>query len=56
MANAYCFPGAAYYPHVAGMEKVDKEQLPEDAFFHLYEMNVDGSGVRRLTRRLLRRF
>lgn len=43
---AYC----RYYPHVAGMEKVDKEKLPEDAFYHVFEMNLDGSGVRQLTR------
>ena len=43
---AYC----RYYPEVAAMEKVDKEKLPEDCFFNLYEMNLDGSGLRRLTR------
>ncbi len=42
---AYC----RYYPQVAGMEKVDKEKLPEDAFYHIFEMNIDGSGVKRLT-------
>ncbi|MHC4511839.1 MAG: discoidin domain-containing protein, partial [Planctomycetota bacterium] len=42
---AYC----KYYPHVAGMEKVDKQKLPEDAFYHVFEMNLDGTGVRRLT-------
>jgi len=41
---SYC----KYYPHVAGMEKVDKEKLPEDAFYNLYEMNLDGSGVKKL--------
>jgi hypothetical protein len=43
---AYC----KYYPHVAGMEKVDKEKLPEDAFYRIYEMNIDGTGTRQLTR------
>ncbi|MBE0535226.1 MAG: discoidin domain-containing protein [Phycisphaerae bacterium] len=43
---AYC----RYYPQVADMEKVDKERLPEDAFYNLYEMNIDGTGLRRLTR------
>lgn len=43
---AYC----KYYPRVAGMEKVDKEKLPDDAFYHVFEMNLDGSGVRQLTR------
>ena len=44
------FAWCRYYPHVAGMKnKVDKEKLPEDSFYHLFEMNVDGSGVRQLT-------
>jgi len=30
--------------------KVDKSRLPDDAFFHVYEMNIDGTGVRQLTR------
>ncbi|UCG46266.1 MAG: discoidin domain-containing protein [Phycisphaerales bacterium] len=42
---AYC----RYYPHVARMDKVDKEKLPEDAFYHIFEMNIDGTGVRQLT-------
>ena len=42
---AYC----RYYPHVAGMEKVDKDKLPEDAFYHIFEMNIDGTDTRRLT-------
>lgn len=43
---AYC----RYYPHVAKMaNKVDKDSLPEDSFYHIYEMNADGSGRRRLT-------
>lgn len=42
---SYC----KYYPHVAGMDKVNKEKLPEEAFYHLYEMNLDGRGVRPLT-------
>ncbi len=43
---AYC----RHYPHVAGMEKVDKEKLPDDAFYHVFEMNLDGTGARQLTR------
>ncbi len=43
---AYC----RYYPQVAGMEKVDKTKLPEDVFYQVYEMNLDGTGLRRLTR------
>ena len=30
--------------------KRHKANLPEDAFYHLFEMNVDGTGVRQLTR------
>ena len=43
------FAWCRHYPHVAGMDKVDKEKLPEDAFYHIYEMNLDGSGLRQLT-------
>lgn len=44
---AYC----RYYPDLANREnKVAKQDLPEDGFYHLFEMNVDGSGVRQLTR------
>ncbi|MHC4519871.1 MAG: discoidin domain-containing protein, partial [Planctomycetota bacterium] len=43
---AYC----RYYPHVSEMEKVDKTKLPADAFYQIYEMNIDGTDVRQLTR------
>ncbi len=44
---AYC----RYYPELAEVQdKTDKEALPEAAFYHLFEMNLDGSGVRQLTR------
>jgi len=44
---AYC----KYYPEVAGEKnKVDKSRLPEDAFHQVYEMNVDGTELRRLTK------
>ncbi|UCC96691.1 MAG: discoidin domain-containing protein, partial [Phycisphaerales bacterium] len=43
------FAYSRHYPHVAGMEKVDKKRLPEDAFYHVFEMNLDGTGIRRLT-------
>jgi hypothetical protein len=29
--------------------KLDKSNVPEDAFYSIYEMNVDGTGVRQLT-------
>lgn len=44
---AYC----KHYPRVSRLgDKVTKSNIPEDAFYHVYEMNVDGSGRRRLTR------
>ncbi len=44
---AYC----KFYPHVHGIQdKVDKRNLPEDAFYQIYEMDLNGGGVRRLTR------
>jgi len=43
---AYC----KYYPQVADVQnKATKSNLPEDAFYHIYEMSLDGSGRRRLT-------
>jgi len=43
---AYC----RYYPHVAGIgNKVLKEDLPEDAFYHLFEMDLATGEHRRLT-------
>ena len=44
---AYC----RYYSHVAGLrDKVDKDKLPDDGLNHVYEMNLDGTGRRQLTR------
>ncbi|MGQ9697656.1 MAG: HzsA-related protein [Armatimonadota bacterium] len=44
------FAFCRYYPHVAGLpNKVDKSSIPEDAFYHIFEMNLDGSGLRQLT-------
>jgi hypothetical protein len=44
---AYC----KFYPEVADLkDKATKANLPEDAFYHIYEMNLDGSGRRQLTR------
>ncbi len=42
---AYC----KYYPHIAGMEKVDKSKLPEDSFYNIYEMDIDSGIYRQLT-------
>jgi len=44
------FAYAKYYAHVADLpDKANKANLPEDAFFHVYEMNLDGTEVRQLT-------
>ena len=42
---AYCH----YHPEVADLEKVDKSKLPEDTFYKIYEMKVDGSERRQIT-------
>ena len=43
---AYC----RFHPGLAeNRDKVTKSALPEDSFYHLYEMNVDGTGLRQLT-------
>jgi hypothetical protein len=43
---AYC----RYYPDLAAKaDKRDKAGIPEDAFYHLYEVGIDGTGLRRLT-------
>ncbi len=45
------FAWCRWYPETAGnRNKVDKASLPDDAFYHLYEVRVDGSGLRQLTR------
>lgn len=44
---SYC----RYYPHVPDIaDKFTKANLPEDAFYHVYEVKLDGTGLRRLTR------
>jgi hypothetical protein len=43
---AYC----RHYPDLhAEPNKLDKGNVPEDAFYHLFEMNLDGTGLRKLT-------
>lgn len=45
------FAHARHYPGLSDQRnKLDKDNIPEDAFYHLYEINLDGSGLRRLTR------
>jgi hypothetical protein len=44
------FAHCRYYPGLAGQaDKLDKGKVPEDAFYHLYEIHLDGTGLRRLT-------
>ncbi|MHC4334592.1 MAG: TolB-like translocation protein, partial [Planctomycetota bacterium] len=44
---AYC----RYHAHVPEIKnKADKSNVPEDAFYHIFEMNIDGTGVSQLTR------
>ncbi len=44
---AWCrhYPGLSDWP-----DKLDKSRLPEDSFYHLYEVQIDGGGLRQLTR------
>ncbi len=45
------FAWCRYYPGLAAeTNKLNKANVPEDAFYHLFEMDIDGSQVRRLTR------
>lgn len=44
------FAFCRYYEDLARKEnKLDKSTIPEDAFYHLYEVRLDGTGLRRLT-------
>lgn len=44
------FSYARYYPELhTHPNKLDKNNVPEDAFYHVYEVNSDGTGLRRLT-------
>ncbi|MFA6545511.1 MAG: discoidin domain-containing protein [Limisphaerales bacterium] len=44
------FAWCRHYPELANeKDKLNKANVPEDAFYHVFEMNVDGSGVRQLT-------
>ncbi|MGQ9590597.1 MAG: discoidin domain-containing protein, partial [Planctomycetota bacterium] len=44
---AYC----RFYPHVPDLpDKAEKSNLPEDAFYHIFEMGLDGTNLRQLTR------
>jgi hypothetical protein len=44
------FAWARHYPGLIDEpNKEDKTNVPEDAFYHLYEMGIDGTGMKRLT-------
>jgi hypothetical protein len=50
-ATKVLFAWCRHYPDLAAQrDKMDKRKVPEDAFYHLYEMSLDGSGLRQLTR------
>jgi len=50
-ASKVLFAWCRYYPQLAAeANKLDKGTVPEDAFYHLFEMNLDGSGLRQITR------
>ena len=45
------FAWCRYYEHLAAeTNKLDKANVPEDAFFHLFEMNLDSSALRQIAR------
>ena len=50
-ATKVLFAWCKYYPDLAGEQnKLNKGNVPEDAFYHVYEMNIDGTGVRKITK------
>lgn len=50
-AEKVVFAWCRHYPDLADEpDKFNKANVPEDAFYHLFEMNIDGTGVRQLTR------
>lgn len=44
------FAWCKHYKNLAAEpNKLNKDNVPEDAFYHLFEMNIDGTGLRQLT-------
>jgi hypothetical protein len=44
------FAWCRHYPELAAVpDKTDKDQLPEDAFYHVFEMDLDDGTIRQLT-------
>lgn len=49
-AKKVLFAWCKHYPALAKeKDKLNKANVPEDAFYHVFEMDLDGSGVRQLT-------
>ncbi|MCA9442864.1 MAG: hypothetical protein KC964_18825, partial [Candidatus Omnitrophica bacterium] len=49
-ATKVLFAWCKHYPDLADeKDKLNKDHVPEDAFYQLFEMDLDGSGVRQLT-------
>jgi len=49
-AKKVLFAWCRHYPNLRGeRNKVDKSKIAEDAFYHVYEMNIDGTKPRKLT-------
>lgn len=49
-AKQVLFSWCKHYPDLAGhRDKLNKDNVPEDAFYHIYQMNIDGSNIRKLT-------
>ena len=45
------FSFCRFYPDRArNPNKLDKESQPEDSFYHVFEVNLDGTGLRQITR------
>lgn len=50
-ATKVLFAWCRHYSELAKeKDKLNKANVPEDAFYHVFEMNLDGTGLRRLTR------
>lgn len=44
------FAWCKHYPDLAANpDKLNKDHVPEDAFYHVFEMNTDGTGLHQLT-------
>ena len=49
-AKKVLFAWCKHYPRLAAeTNKLDKANVPEDAFYHLFEMSIDGKDVHQLT-------